>query len=282
MGVFSRSWEITKLSFSVIKKDKEMLAFPVLSGVFSLLFIAAMIFPTFVLGMFNTSGIMDYIVLFVLYLGLAFIATFFNVATVYIAKSRFEGRDATFMQSLKFAFSKIHLIFMWSIVSAVVGLILRAIEQLAERIKGPGAIVLHILRGILGMAWSIMTIFVVPVLVYKDKGPFDAIKESTQTIKKTWGESLVRYFGLGLAQFVFLAIGFAVMIGLFILTSGLGPIAMMIVLGIGMIYLVGVFLVFSVANQIYNTALYVYAQTGKVPDGFNEEVLAHAFEQKQR
>ena len=35
MGAFSRSWEITKLSFSVIKQDKELLLFPIFSGIFS-------------------------------------------------------------------------------------------------------------------------------------------------------------------------------------------------------------------------------------------------------
>ena len=36
-NVFSRSWEITKITFDVIKHDKELLIFPVLSFVFSAL-----------------------------------------------------------------------------------------------------------------------------------------------------------------------------------------------------------------------------------------------------
>lgn len=282
-GVFARSWEITKLSFSVIKKDKELLAFPILSGVFSLIFIIALFVPTFILGAFEgeaSSSAIQYLILFLVYLGLAFIATFFNVCTVYTAKIRFSGGDATFSESIKFAFSKIHLIFLWSLVSALVGLILRAIEQAAERAGNGGKIALNILRGLLGAAWSIMTLFVIPVMVYKGLGPFASIKESVKTIKKTWGESLVREFGLGLIQIILIVIGIIVTVLLMVLTVGI-PVLFWSILLVGIIYVVGVILVFGIANSIYNTALYVYAETGKIPDGFNSEVLKGAFAEKK-
>lgn len=279
--VFSRSWQITKLSFSVIKKDKELLTFPVLSGIFSLLFLVAIIFPALFLGPFLEQGVQgewfEFVLLFLIYLGLAFIATFFNVATVYIVKSRFEGGDATFKSSLGFAFSKIHLIFAWSVVSAVVGLILRVIELIAQRIRGAGGTILQIIRGILGVAWSILTLFVVPVLVYKGLGPIDAIKESAATIKKTWGESLIREIGLGLVQTIFIIIGIIVFVLLGIALSAVFTYGLLVALFLGLIYVVLIILVFNIANTVYNTALYVYAQTGEIPDGFNSEVLANAF-----
>jgi uncharacterized membrane protein len=101
----------------------------------------------------------------------------------------------------------VHQIFVWSLVAATVGLFLRALDQAAERAGPLGRIVVGILSAALGMMWSIVTIFVVPAMVYKNIGPIDAIKDSVQTLKSTWGESLIRHYGLGLIQFVFLVLG---------------------------------------------------------------------------
>ncbi len=103
-SVFERSWQLTKLSFSVIRQDKEMLLFPVLAGVFSLLYSLALLFPTVLLKWGDTGmGILQYGAIFITYLGLAFIATYFNVCVVFTTKTRFEGSDASFMDSIRFA-----------------------------------------------------------------------------------------------------------------------------------------------------------------------------------
>jgi hypothetical protein len=92
------------LSFNVIKQDKEMLLFPLLGGIFSLLYSAALIYPTILvqLGRGSVSDVqldvVEYMLLFATYLGLSFIATFFNVCVVFTTKVRFEGGDATFME----------------------------------------------------------------------------------------------------------------------------------------------------------------------------------------
>src|SRR3989344_1610130 len=196
---FGRSWQITKLSFNVIMHDKELLLYPVLAAIFSLLYGVLLLFPTvlsqWVLGEFSVVYLFF---AFLTYLGISFIATFFNVCVVYTAKSRFEGKNARFGETINYALSKIHLIFMWSLVSAIVGVILNLIENMAEKAQGPARFILKILEGALGMAWAIATIFVVPSMVYHNLSPFDAIKKSADTVRKTWGESLIRYFGLGL------------------------------------------------------------------------------------
>jgi len=287
-NAFSRSWEITKLSFNVIKQDKELILFPFLAGIFSLIFMAAMIIPS-ILPMFladnqlvaHSLTILEYIILFIIYLGIAFIATFFNVCVVYTTKKRFEGGNATFGESIGFAFSKIHLILSWSLLAATVGLILRLIDRLAERMGNGGRIVVSILNSILGMIWSIITIFVVPAMVYNNLGPFAAIKRSVQVLKKTWGESLIRYYGLGLVQFLLLFIGIIIFVGLIIASTFLGIYAVLVVVILAILYFLGVILIFTVANSIFNTALYEYADKGTIPAGYNQEVLSHAFQAKK-
>jgi hypothetical protein len=280
--MFSRSWELTKMSFRVIKADREMLLFPLLAGIFSLLFSAALLFPTILVEFTRQSvdsmalSVIDYALIGATYLGLAFIATFFNVCVVYTTKTRFEGGDATFMDSIKFAFSKIHLIFTWSLVAATVGVLLRMLDQAAERSGPIGRIVIGLLSAIFGAAWSIVTIFVIPAMVYDDLGPWDAIKRSTQTLKQTWGETLVRHFGLGFIQFLFMLLGIVVAVALFAVLGPLGGIGFVIALVLTVVYFLAVALIFTVANSVYSTALYAYAN-GAAPDAFDRSTLEGAF-----
>ena len=278
IDAISRSWMATKVSFGVMKKDKELLLFPILGGIFSLLFTFALLFPNIISGLLAQGGnmkftAMEYIFLFITYFGLAFVATFFNVCVVYTAKTRFEGGNATFFESIGFAFKKIHLIFVWSIVSATVGLLLRILDKIAENTKGTGRILLKLLRALLGVMWSLLTVFVVPAMVYQGIGPFAAIKKSVQTFRKTWGENLIRRIGLGLMQSFFIVLGIIVGGILIFLVSGLGVGAMVIVGVCLLVYLIIVFAVFSVANTIFSTALYVYAEQGTIPEGFSQHTL---------
>ncbi len=282
-NMFTRSWEITKLSFNVIKEDKELMLFPILGGFFSLLFIVAMLFPMIITSI--TNGIVTtpiasafmYSIFFILYLGLAFIATFFNVCMVYTAKERFSGKNATFSQSIQFAFSRIHLIFIWSLIAATVGLILRMLDSIAERMGTVGEIIMKIVISLLGAAWSIITIFVVPSMVYYNLGPIDAIKKSVGTLKKTWGENLIKAIGLGLMQFIAILVGIILTILCLILALPAGIIAIGTVIFVAVIYFIFIVALFQAANNVFNTALFVYADSGKVPKGFSDKTLQHAF-----
>lgn len=270
------------MSFRVIKLDREMLLFPLLAGVFSLLFSGALLFPTILVEFTRQSAdsialsVIDYALIGATYLGLAFIATFFNVCVVYTTKTRFEGGDATFMDSIRFALSKIHLIFTWSLVAATVGVLLRMLDQAAERAGPIGRIVIGILSTIFGAAWSIVTIFVIPAMVYDDLGPIEAIKRSTQTLRRTWGETLVRHFGLGFIQFLFMLLGVLVAVALFAVLTPLGGTGFIVAIVLTVVYFLGVILTFTVANSVYNTALYAFANGG-TPDAFDPATLEGAF-----
>jgi hypothetical protein len=288
-NIFQRSWSITKLSFGVIKKDKELLLFPLLAGIFSSIFAVAMIFPNIIVqyiaeGETFLMGVMEYVIVFLVYLGLALIATFFNVCVVYTAKTRFEGGNPTVGSTFGFAFSKIHLIIYWALMSATVGLILYAIESLARNMKGISQGILRFVRGALALAWGIVTIFVIPAMVFHGLTPTKAIKKSAQAFSKTWGENLVRHFGMGLIQFLFglLGVGITVLIGYLTLGVGLtdlvtGIITMVI---FALLYFLILILVFSSANKVFNTALYIYAETGEIPKGFSKNLMNNAFKVK--
>lgn len=288
MNAFTRSWKITQLTFRVINQDRELIWFALLSFIFSSLFAVAMIVPSVVPTIMaeglsqDSLQIFQYIIIFLTYFGLAFIATFFNVCVVYTTKIRFEGGNATFGESIRFAFTKLGLIFQWSLLSATVGLLLKILDNLASRLGKGGQIVASILIGLLGMAWSIISIFVVPVLVYEGLGPIDAVKKSTQVIKKTWGESLIRHFGLGLIQFFVFVLIIALSFGLtYVLFNAFDVTGLIIGIGVGVLLMLLAGLIFSVANTIFNTALYVYANKSLVAEGFDEETVKGAFVNKR-
>lgn len=285
MEFWDRTWALTRMTFDVIKKDSEMLLFPLLAAISSIVFSLAMLFPTVITHLLNDGdslvfGPLQAAATFATYFGLAFITTFFNVCVVYTTRVRLSGGDATFGQSLSFAFSRVGSIAAWSLVAASVGLLLSMIENAARNAKGVGGILLSILRGFLATAWNIVTLFVVPAMVYQDLGPIDAIKSSMETLKSAWGESLARHYGMGLAQFIFTLPG---VIGIFVtvalMSSGLPGAVGVLLLSVLGVYLLGVVLVFNVANAVFNTALYHYAASRQIPQGFSPEVLQHAFRQ---
>ena len=285
MNILSRSWNITKPTFSVIWQDKEMLLFPFFATIASMLYVAAILVPSGVLQVLGDSdaagaswGGLEYTILFFAYIGLAFIATFFNVCGVYTTKTRFEGGDATFLDSIRFGMSKIGIIFQWSLLAATIGLALAMLERLAERLGGVGGIIVKIIRSVLGMVWSVVTLFVVPVLVYENASPTQAVRRSKDILKKTWGESLARAFGLGIIQFLCILAVIGITLGLLTLApKGLGTF---LVVALGGLSSLCIILVFNVANTVFNTALYVYASTGEEPAAFDAEILVSAFKTK--
>lgn len=289
MNVFSRSWQITKLSFSVINKDRELLGFALLSFIFSAIFSLAMIVPSVLPDIISggksvqTLEIYQYLLIFLTYFGLAFIATFFNVCVVYTAKVRFEGGNATFSESIRFALSRIGLIARWSALSATVGLLLNLLERVAASFGKVGEIVAKIIIALMGAAWSIATIFVVPILVYDGVGPIDAVKKSMRAVKETWGENIVRSLGLGLMNFLAILLVAGLSVGLTILLSNQFATAGLLTgIAIGGCLLLLTGLIFKVAGLIFSTALYVYANKKIVATDFDENVIKGAFKSKKK
>jgi hypothetical protein len=204
--------------------------------------------------------------LFVFYVCNYFIVVFFNAAIVACAVIRLGGGNPTIADGLRAAASRLPVIAGWALVSATVGLVLRVIEDRSEKIG-------QIVAGLLGMAWTITSFLVVPILVVENKNPIAALKDSAVLLKKTWGEQLVSNFSFGMI-FLLLAIPvFGLMILGFFLGSG---VALAACVGLAVIYLIVLALVQSALQAIFQTALYVYARDGQVPEGFHAEVLEGA------
>lgn len=279
MGRFQRSWALTKCSFQVLRSDKELLVFPLVATLAAIMVVATFVLPMFGLGMFEHlegggSAIGLYVWGFFFYLVQYFVIFFFNSALVGAAMIRLDGGDPTVSDGLRIARGKWRQILGYAAIAATVGLILRALEQRAGFL---GRIVI----GFIGVAWTLATFLTVPVLVARDIGPVDAVKESASLLKQTWGESLIGNGGIGLVLGLFNVALMLVGGGIVVFLAIQGLTALAVAMGAFVVLAVILTaLVHSALSGIYSAVLYRYAVAGDAPQGFDGMLLQDAFQRK--
>lgn len=206
MGFFSRlsnGWNLGMTALKTISENPKLLTFPLVSG-----FALIMACITFFGGSALVFGVdfdqwanhafgeyLGYVVIFAFYLICYFIIVFFNVGLVYCARRVFEGEEVEFREGLEFASSRIGTIFNWAVLSATIGVLLNILK---DRLGFVG----ELISGLAGLAWSIATFFVIPILAYEDVSPMEAVKRSGQLMKEKWGEAIGANFGFGFLFFV--------------------------------------------------------------------------------
>lgn len=277
---FSRSWGLIKASAGVLSKDKELLVFPLLSAVCTLIVVAAFALPAF--GMGALDGLREgggmtpatYLLAFLFYLVQYFVIFFFNSALVGAAMIRLDGGDPTLRDGLRIASSKALPILGYAAIAATVGMVLRAIQERAGFLG-------KLVAGFLGVAWTLASFLVVPVLVARNIGPIDAVKESALLLKKTWGENLIGQGGVGLVFglvfFALIIVGGAAVFA--VATMGNGVLTVLAV-ALVIIALLIAALVQAALSGIYSAALYRYAVGAGDSEGFDAQLLGQAFRTK--
>lgn len=282
----ANGWELTKQSWSLLKSDKQLMVFPILSSVACLLVLVSFALP--MVATMDWSRLSDpdgrvhyfngpiaYLVAFAFYFTNYFVISFFNAALIGAAMRKFEGESASVRDGLAVAASRLPQLLGWALVAATVGMVLRMISERAGLI---GKIVI----GLIGMVWSIATYFVVPVLVVEGVGPIDAVKRSGAIIRKTWGESLTANVGIGVIVMFATLLALAPAIA-GIATTAAADTAVPAVIGIAatILLLLVISLVASTLQVILVAAVYRYAATGLVPEQFDGSTLRQVFRKKK-
>jgi len=276
----SRSWELIKASGAVLRQDKELLLFPFFSAVATLIVSASFIVPLILTGAFERSiapgDETSYMVfLFVFYLIQYVIIFYFNSALVGAAMIRLDGGDPTVRDGLRIASSRVVQILGYAAIAATVGLILRIIEERAGFIG-------RWIAGLVGLAFTVATFLTVPILVTRDVGPIDAVKESAVLLKKTWGENIIGNAGMGFVFFLFY-LGAIVVGGVLIVGVAQTANAALILLIVALVVLavIGLALVQAALQGVYSAALYRYATEGNAGGAFSDALLGEAFRPKR-
>ncbi len=257
---FRYTWSLMGASWRVLRQDKELLVFPLLSGICCLLVMAVFVVPLFATGAYEPPSqeaapldhVLYYGMIFLFLFANYFVIAFFNTAIIASAIHRMEGGDPTVGWGFNQAMKRIHLILGWAVVAATVGLLLRVLEERSGKLG-------QVISAIGGVAWSLVTFLVVPVLVVQNKGPLAAVKESGALLRRTWGEQLVGNFSFGLVFFVINLPAVAALIGGIILYVGGNSIAGVLLIALAIIYLLVAGLVQSALQSIFQAAVYLYA-----------------------
>lgn len=280
MGFFQRlatGWTLGKQCLQVILNDKTLLLFPILSGIASLGYLAAIYFgvgPQQIAellrsaGAYKQSGEVPAAAISValgLYFGLALITVFFNVALVGCARISMEERDSTLVDGLRVAMAHLGSILVWALLSGTVGLLLGGLEKG----KRSG----NIIRSLLGVAWTTLTYFVLPVLVVEKVNVFSSMGRSVKLIKSTWGEGLGGRFSLGWITFLLVL---PVMLLFAFLPRG-GEIAPLIFVPVAA-YIAFTVILSQAAKQVLTVVLYRYATANEIPKGFDRAVIQSALQ----
>jgi hypothetical protein len=269
---FSRSWELVKASAGVLRSDKELMLFPLISGAATLVVMATFLIPVFALRIFEQGiGVGGVVLGFLFYFCQYSVIIFFNCALVGAAMIRLDGGDPSLRDGFDAAKSRLPSILGYAAIAATVGVILQGLKN-----KDNNFIVRLIGSG-LGAAWTLATFLVVPVLVSRDIGPIDALKESVTLLRRTWGENAIGNVGIGAAfgliTFLFLLVGAG-------LTFAAYQVSLPLAIGIGVVFLLGVLLlgIYQAAlSGVYSAALYRYAVSHEAPAAVRGAMLEDAF-----
>jgi len=301
----TRSWQLFKSSVMVIRAHPKLLVFPIVTGLLTLGIALFFLAPVVLLLMAPhwihggpIQSIADHVgflrvrqgmpsnfqiqpigslLLAGVYLLNLFLATLSSVAFNSEILEALAGRPVSIGHGIEAACQRWKSVLLWSLLAGTVGLLIRALEQ---RFSFLGRLV----AGMIGLAWSVASIFAIPILVRETSitNPFEVVSRSAKTIKATWGEMLAGYLGMQGTNLLFLW-------GSILLWVAAGAVAIVlsnawILLVVGAPWLVSLIAysyLSNIASRVYLCALYVYASEGTVPGPYDASMMTLAFKPKK-
>jgi len=278
MERISRGWALTKQSWGVLKSDRSLVIFPMLSAIFALIAVAVIWLPTASMsGVLAGEAINEHDPVY--YVAAAatayvstFIAVFFNVALAACAVRSLRGEDTTVGEGIRAAMQRLGPILGWTLVAATIGLVLRLLQ---DRIPLAAKIAVWIA----GAAWAVATFFVIPVLALERSGPWRSIKRSVAVVTARWGEGATGTVAIsavtGLVVVIVMVGGAAC--GIVLFAAGLQQLAIALI-AIAVAAVIVVSIVSSALTEIFRVAVYQYAVTGATPGAFDNALLQNAFD----
>ncbi len=261
MGTLDRTWSLYKQSFNILSADPEIVIFPVLSALSAVLISIGFFFPLYQNGLIQqfTSRNPDwqvYAILFAWYYLNYLAMIFFNSALVGCANIRLSGGDPTVRDGLRIAIQHIGTIACWAFVAATVGVILDSLKNKSNKLIG------RLVAGGLGLAWTLITYLIVPVLILEHRTIYESMQRSSELFRKQWGEQIAGNFGFGLLNLLLLLPAAAVGLLLFKLDPALA--AIMVIW-----YIIILAAISSAVKGVFTVVLYRFASTGELPKGFS-------------
>ena len=272
----SRGWKMTKLGMAVVRADPELMVYTFLSAVFSLVAIGAAVSSSVGLDVIASDPecvgeecgselvLAHAAIWFVFYLLVSVITVFWNAAIIASAYERLSsGTNPSFSYGIGQAIKCLPQILVWGVIAGTVGLFIQILEGVAHSEDSPPP--LRVIAGlasfIIGIAWWIVTFFVIPMIVLERAGVLDGMSRSTELFKRTWGEDVAAHVSTGLLMILCILLLFGVSTPL-MMAGDVGLILGLIILAVGLLFTV---LFFSTVEAVSRASLFYYAKTGQMP-----------------
>ena len=301
----SRSWQLFRASVLVIRTHPKLLVFPIVTGLLGLLIALFFLAPVVLVllapqwlpasplhGLTARFGFLRFrpgatfnfqiqplgsLLLAGLYLLNMFFATLSSVAFNSEILEALSGRSVSIRHGIEAACRRWKSVLLWSLLAGTVGLLIRALE---DKLSFVGRLV----AGMIGLAWSVASIFAIPVLVRDTSinNPFEVLMKSARTIKAAWGEMLAGYLGMQGTNLLFLWGSI-----LFWLATGSAALLLSnawILLAAGLpwlLCLIAYAYLANIASRVYLCALYLYAAEGAVPQPYDSSMMNRAWKLKK-
>ena len=272
----SRGWKITKLGMAVVRADPVLMVYTFLSALFSLVAIGAAVSGSVGLDVIASDpecvgdecgselAVAHMAIWFVFYLLVSVITVFWNAAIIASAYERLSsGTNPSFSYGIGQAMKCLPQILVWGIIAGTVGLFINILEGLShdENTSPPLRFVAGLASFIIGIAWWIVTFFVIPMIVLERAGVLDSMGKSTELFKRTWGEDVASHIGTGLLMTLCIILLICVSVPL-MMFGQLGVALGIVILAVGLLFAV---LFFSTVEAVNRASLFYYAKTGEIP-----------------
>ena len=277
--MLANSLRIASASWQVLRQDRELLLFPVMTLAANALILVATVFVAISAGSTRlepdgSTSVEMTLDSWVFYglgaLAVVGVSVFFSGALTAGAYQRMAGGDPTVSSALWHAVERLPALMGWAALTWTVGLAMRFV---GSKVGWLGKVLL----GGAGMLWQIAVYLTVPAIVIDDLGPVQALKRSVLLLRSTWGENLVANAGLGVIAAALLIPAAPVTALLASSDKALVAVSAPVVF---MVWLVAVIVVMTTLNAIYQTALYLYATGESRVASFDERMLAAGFRVK--
>jgi hypothetical protein len=293
MSKFKKSWLLTQGAWRALKLNKRILILPVIGMLASLV----VIISAGAIGFFAPDGWfahrvyngpnsfslhwapLGFVGLASMFICIAGLSAIISGAVTSAALERLNGGKPTIKSSLKAARKRWAYLAAFGIFSSVIGY---ALSEIANRIPFLGG---KIVAWLANATWSVASFFAIPVIMSSETGvnPIKATKQSTQIIKKAWGESLITTTAIGLVS-ILAILGYMFLIavlGVVGMAISLTPITLAVFVPLAILGFGALTVTSSVLDAFVKAALYHYATTGESPVMFNQQLLREAFTRKK-
>jgi hypothetical protein len=276
-GRFRRGLRLVAVGFTVARDEPGLLMVPIVAFVAEIVIVALAVLTMLpsLRSTGATAGTGDthpvhlsaaqWLVVVVAGVAVMFVSVVSHATIIARVSARFHGQSVANTTAARAALTKSPQLLAWAFINYVVISLIRNIGN----------------RGIFGLlfgaalraGWMLASFFVVPVILFEDRGAIASVKRSISLCRARWGENIIGNSALAVIGLAAVLLDVVVSVLLGIVFAPLGA-------AVGVIGLAAIMLMLTVASGAFNAALDWYAVTDQSPGDYSVGDLQAAYRQK--